>query len=157
MGRATPHPGRETAASACATTAGLLWVHHATPEAGTALTSMITSWLDDSTWADCLHQLRSSKALTHDNDTVRQRALTLMQQRTEPALDKTRHALAQCQTSTDAEREQLKETIRLLDNVASQIYFASGGDPNSQPPAAPEVRLVDEAEPLSVFSADAPG
>jgi hypothetical protein len=148
MGRATPHPGRETAASACATAAGLLWVQHATPEAGTALTSMITRWLDDGTWADCLHQLRVSGALTHANDTVRQRALTLMQQLTEPALDKTRHALAQCQTSTDAEREQLKDTIRLLDNVASQIYFASGGDPNSQPPAAPEVRLVDEAEPL---------
>ncbi|MFJ7297807.1 NACHT domain-containing protein [Streptomyces collinus] len=148
MGRATPHPGRETAASACATAAGLLWVHHATPEAGTALTSMITCWLDDSTWADCLHQLRTSGALTHDNDTVRHRALTLMQQLTEPALDKTRHALAQCQTSTDAEREQLKNTVRLLDNVASQIYFASGGDPNSTPPTEPEVRLVDEAEPL---------
>ncbi|MFF2523543.1 hypothetical protein [Streptomyces liangshanensis] len=148
MGRATPHSSRETAASACATAAGLLWVHHATPEAGTALTSMITRWLDDSTWADCLHQLRVSGALTHDNDTVRQRALTLMQQIAEPALDKTRHALAQRQTSTDAEREQLKNTVRLLDNIASQIYFASGGDPDNTPPTEPEVRLVDEAEPL---------
>lgn len=145
MGRATPHPGRETAASACATAAGLLWVHQAMPEAGTALTSMITSWLDDGTWADCLHQLRDSGALTHDNDTVRQRALTLMQQLTEPALDRTRHALAQQQAFTDAEREQLKNTVRLLDNVASQIYFASGGGPNSTPPTEPEVRLVDEA------------
>ncbi|MGW1506108.1 hypothetical protein ACWCQW_47990 [Streptomyces mirabilis] len=148
MGRATPHPSRETAASACATAAGLLWVHQAMPEAGTALTSMITSWLDDGTWADCLHQLRGSGALTHDNDTVRQRALTLMQQLTEPALDRTRHALAQHQAFTDAEREQLKNTVRLLDNVASQIYFASGGGPNSTPPTEPEVRLVDEAEPL---------
>ncbi|MEU0990894.1 hypothetical protein [Streptomyces sp. NPDC005953] len=148
MRRATPHSSRETAASACATAAGLLWVHHATPEAGTALTSMITRWLDDSTWADCLHQLRVSGALTHDNDTVRQCALTLMQQLAEPALGKTRHALAQRQTSTDAEREQLKNTVRLLDNVASQIYFASGGDPDKTPPTEPEVRLVDEAEPL---------
>jgi hypothetical protein len=147
MGRATPHPSRETAASACATAAGLLWVHQAMAEAGTALTSMITSWLDDGTWADCLHQLRGSGALTHDNDTVRQRALTLMQQLTEPALDRTRHALAQHQAFTDVEREQLKNTVRLLDNVASQIYFASGG-PNSTPPTEPEVRLVDEAEPL---------
>ncbi|MER6112979.1 hypothetical protein [Streptomyces hirsutus] len=148
MGRATPHPSRETAASACATAAGLLWVHQAMPEAGTALTSMITSWLDDGTWADCLHQLRGSGALTHDNDTVRQRVLTLMQQLTEPALNRTRHALAQHQAFTDAEREQLKNTVRLLDNVASQIYFASGGGPNSTPPTEPEVRLVDEAEPL---------
>ncbi|MFF3920387.1 hypothetical protein ACFYZB_44680 [Streptomyces sp. NPDC001852] len=155
MGRATPHPGRETAASACATAAGLLWVHHATPEAGAALTSMITRWLDDSTWAGCLHQLRISGALTHGNEAVRQRALQLMQQLAEPALTETRHALSQHQTSTDAEREQLKNTLRLLDNIASQIYFASGGT-DSKPPIEPEVRLVDEAEPLIKLLAATP-
>ncbi|MFH9044541.1 hypothetical protein ACH4FA_35170 [Streptomyces sp. NPDC017966] len=148
MERATPHPSRETAASACATAAGLLWVHQAMPEADTALTNMITRWLDDSTWADCLHQLRGSGALTHDNDTVRQRALTLIQQLTEPALGRTRHALAQQQAFTDAEREQLKNTVRLIDNIASQLYFATGGTTNTQPPTEQEVRLVDEAEPL---------
>lgn len=109
---------------------------------------MITRWLDDSTWADCLHQLRVSGALTHDNDALRQRALTLMQQLAEPALNQTRHALFEQQTFTDTEREHLKSNIRLLDNLASQIYFASGGDHSSTPPTEPEVRLVDEAEPL---------
>jgi hypothetical protein len=156
MARATPHPGRETAASACATAAGLLWVHHATPEAGTALTSMISRWLDDSTWANCLHQLRLSGALTHDNGAIRQRALTLMQQLAEPALDQTHHALAQHQISTDAEREQLKNTVRLLDNITSQIYFASGGDPDSTPPTEEEVRLLDEAQPLIKLLAATP-
>src|SRR4051794_11172843 len=57
---------------------------------------------------------------------------------------------------TDAERKQLKNTVRLLDNIASQIYYASGGDPNSKPPTEPEVRLTHEAAPLIVLLAATP-
>jgi hypothetical protein len=148
MGRAAPRPGRDTAASACATAAGLLWIHHATPGTNTALTSMITRWPDGGTWSGCLHELRVSGALTHDNDTVRRRALRLMQQLAEPALDRTRHALLQYQTLTDAEREQFKNTAQLLDHIASQLYYAGGGVPNSTPPTTQEARLLDEAQPL---------
>lgn len=148
MGRAAPRPGRDTAASACATASGLLWIHHTTPGTDTALTSMITRWSDGSTWSGCLHELRVSGALTHDNDTVRRRALRLMQQLAEPALDRTRHALLRHQTLTDPEREQFRNTAQLLDHIASQLYYASGGVPNSTPPTTQEARLLDEAQPL---------
>ncbi|MFJ4633653.1 hypothetical protein [Streptomyces sp. NPDC088847] len=68
MGRAALRSGRDTAASACATAAGLLWVQHATPGTDTALTSMITRWPNGGTWSGCLHELRVSGALTHDNE-----------------------------------------------------------------------------------------
>ncbi|MVO90585.1 hypothetical protein GPA10_39005 [Streptomyces sp. p1417] len=145
---AASRPGRDTAASACATAAGLLWIHHTTPGTDTALTSMITRWPDGSTWSGCLHELRVSGALTHDNDAVRRRALRLMQQLAEPALDRTRHALLQYQTLTDAEREQFRNTAQLLDHIASQLYYAGGGVPNSAPPTTQEARLLDEAQPL---------
>ncbi len=54
-----------------------------------------------------------------------------MQQLAEPALDRTRHALLQYQALTDAEREQFKNTAQLLDHIASQLYYAGGGVPNS--------------------------
>ena len=111
MGRVTPHSGHDNAASMCASNAGLLWVHLMTPGAAKFITEMITRWPSDSTWTNCLHRLRTSGALTHEDDTVRQRALALMQQLAEPALDATRHALARSQTFTDTEREQLKNTL----------------------------------------------
>ncbi|MFE3237549.1 hypothetical protein ACFXKJ_36185 [Kitasatospora indigofera] len=156
MARVTPTTERHSAAAACAATAGLLWIHHAMPEAGDAVTHMTEGWPGAEPWLSCLHNVRTSGALTHDDPAVRRRALELFTQLARPAMTKIKSLLEQT-SPAGTERADLKEQLRLVDSIALQIYAATSpnGSENSQP-TDDQVRLVDEAAPLLRLLMEAP-
>lgn len=146
MERVEPNQHRDSAAAACATAAGALWVYHATPGADTALTYMTSTWSGVNAWSSCLHQLRDSGALTSADDSVRLRALGLFTSISQPALATTERLISLQPSLAEADTVRLKDELHLLDTLAFQLYAASGAiDHAEQEPLAEQVRLVDEA------------
>ncbi|MBE1600257.1 ATP-binding protein [Streptomyces stelliscabiei] len=149
MERVAPNQHRDSAAAACATAAGALWVYHATPGADTALTYMTNTWSGVNAWSSCLHQLRDSGALTSADDSVRLRALGLFTSISQPALATTERLISLQPSLAEADTVRLKDELHLLDTLAFQLYAASGAiDHAKQEPLAEQVRLVDEASNL---------
>ncbi|MFG2537862.1 hypothetical protein ACGFU4_21765 [Streptomyces sp. NPDC048511] len=145
--RIAPTANRNSAAATCATTAGLLWVHHAVPEAGSAVTHMAEQWPGAEPWLTCVHNLRG--ALIDSDPAVRTRALDLYLQLTEPAMTRITSLLERTQALTDAEQQDLRAQLLLADTIALQIYAATKpGDSGDCQPTEEQVRLVDEATPL---------
>ncbi|MER7805420.1 ATP-binding protein [Streptomyces parvulus] len=145
--RIAPTANRNSAAATCATTAGLLWVHHALPEAGSAVTHMAEQWPGAEPWLTCVHNLRG--ALVDSDPAVRTRALDLYLQLAEPAMARITSLLERTQALTDAEQQDLRAQLLLADTIALQIYAATKpGDSGDGQPTEEQVGLVDEATPL---------
>ena len=147
MARIAPTANRISAAATCATTAGLLWVHHAMPEAGSAVTRMRECWPSAEPWPTCVHSLRG--ALTDSDPAVRTRALDLFYQLAEPATVSIMSLLERAEALTDAEQQDLRAQLFLVDTIALQIYAATKpSDSGDGQPTEAQIRLVDEAAPL---------
>ncbi|MFE9792294.1 hypothetical protein ACFYRL_11180 [Streptomyces goshikiensis] len=145
--RIAPTADRNSAAAMCTTTAGLLWVHHAMPEAGKAVTRMAEQWPGTEPWLTCIHNLRG--ALTDIDPAVRARALDLYVQLAEPAMARITSLLKRTQPLTDVEQRDLRVQLLLVDSIALQIYVATKpGDSGDGQPAEEQVKLVDEATSL---------
>ncbi|MBT2418092.1 hypothetical protein J7F01_08460 [Streptomyces sp. ISL-22] len=157
MGRVTPNERRDSAAAACATAAGLLWVYYATPGADAALAYMTRTWSGINAWSSCLHELRSSGALTSADDSVRQRALDLLSSVSEPALATAARLLNPQPPLSEADTARVKDNLYLLDAIARQLSSASGASGHAEHEPTPEqLRLVDEAAPLLQKLAEVP-
>ncbi|MFJ7164365.1 hypothetical protein ACIQUV_02530 [Streptomyces globosus] len=153
--RIAPTANRNSAAATCTTTAGLLWVHHAMPEAGNAVTQIAKQWPGAEPWLTCIHSLRG--ALTDGDPAVRARALDLYLQLAEPAMARITSLLERTQALTDSEQQDLRAQLFLADTIALQIYVVTKpGDSGDGQPTEEQVKLVDEATPLMHLLAATP-
>nr|WP_144298820.1 ATP-binding protein [Streptomyces sp. TLI_235] len=147
MARVAPTADWNSAAASCAVTAGLLWVRHAVPKAGDAVTRMTENWPGAHAWLSCIHSLR--EALTDSDPAVRTRAVDLFFQLAEPAMASITSLLKRAQALTDAEQQNLRAQLLLADSIALQIYAVTKpSDSGGGQPTEEQVRLVDEAAPL---------
>ncbi|WP_407915193.1 hypothetical protein [Kitasatospora sp. NE20-6] len=147
MARVAPTANRISAAATCATTAGLLWVYHAMPEADSAVARMRECWPSGEAWLTCIHSLRG--ALTDSQPAVRTRALGLFFQLAEPAMARIVSLLGRAEALTDAEQQDLRTLLFLADTIALQIYAATKpSESGDGEPTQEQVKLVDEAAPL---------
>lgn len=146
--RVSPTDEPDSALEACTEAVGLVWVWKANSAAAETL-ERVTDFehLGTDGLRSMLFQLRQSGAFTSDDGDVRARTRELCSQLTDRGIERIEELLA---LNSSPERDaELKDTIQLLDAVASQIYFAShahsrpGDDPDDPLPAS-DVRLVDE-------------
>lgn len=145
--RVGPTAHRHGAAAACASAATAWYVHHNLAPAGLALDYMAANWHDRNAWGNALHELRSAEALTSSDDHLRWRALNVIRKVTTSAVQVIEHSLSASQSTVEPDR--MRGHIGLLDDIALQIYVASGAmTPSRQTPDPTQMRLFDETLPL---------
>ncbi|MFJ2008070.1 P-loop NTPase family protein [Streptomyces chartreusis] len=148
--RVEPADEPNSVAALCAVIAGYLWVAEALPRAGTVLMALRARWGVRTVWASLLHNLREDGLLTHNDQAVRVRALTLIGKLAEPAVAVLEQAFAVPTAQLDsAGQARVKDSARLTDDIALQLCAASGatGD-DGRRPTAQQLRLVEEAAPV---------
>ncbi len=150
--RAPPGRGRHSAAAACAEVAALMWVKHGV-EAGRDVVSRLLNLdhLDGDAISSALHTLREGGCFTEDNESTRHRVLDIC---SELVADASRRMarLAVQPPPTEDEIPSLREAAKLVDAVATQLYFAAGVHDAKQNggrrPLPQEIRLIEEAQPI---------
>ncbi|MEV7152953.1 ATP-binding protein [Streptomyces sp. NPDC093084] len=148
--RVEPDDAPGSVAASLTEITGYLWVDRAVPQAATVLTDLRARWEVRTVWASLLHTLRESGLLNHNDQAVRARALTLITELAEAALPVLQQAYATPAEQWDsAGRARIKDSARLLDDIALQLCAGSGATGHDGSPAtAEQVRLVDEAAPV---------
>jgi hypothetical protein len=142
----------DSAIEACVEAAGIAWVQTELAGGSDMLTQPLLA---------LLHEVRSARLLSTDDEAVRQRALALCDQFASIGLDRMAD-LNEVGPSPDPDTvARLRSGAQLLRGVAMQLYFASGAFDARQSDAvaepAPEgVRLFREARPLITRLAPAP-
>jgi hypothetical protein len=155
--RVTPTGQRDSAFEACTETAGLLWVLDGLPAAHAILERLtdLQAYGSDALTA-LLDEIRNARALTHDNDAIRGRALHLCQQLTDLGFAAAGDLSAIGLHSTKDEHAQIKAGIELLGAIVAALYYASGafdarrGGTEAVAPAPAQIRLVDESRRMIV-------
>ncbi len=125
--RVTPTGQRDSALEACTEAAGLFWVLDGLPAANAILEQLtdLQAYGSDALIA-LLHEIRSARALTLDDDAIRDRALRLCQRLTDVGFAATGNLEAVGLHPAEDEQTQIGAGIRLLDAVAAQLDYASG-------------------------------
>jgi len=159
--RVTPTEQRGSAFEACTEAAGLLWVLNGHPAAHALLERLTDLQYGADALAALLHEIRSAGTLTTDDDAIRGRAVDLCQLLTNVGAAAVGDLNAIGPHLTEQEKNRISDGIKLLDAVATQLYYASGAfdasqGPDGTAPTPAQVRLFDETSQMVVQLGSAP-
>lgn len=141
----------DAAFSRCAEIAGLIWTLDGDPRAGAVVTELAEQ-SNPSVIGQMLHEIRQAGSLTSDDDGVRLRALNLCATLIERGQREIVGWEDAKESTPEADVARIKAGLELLEQVASQLAFASGfhdaKQNESRPPSDAEIRFASEAATL---------